>query len=235
MFRCFKKVSWVWFTLCMFLCVSCNSEQKQGNEALRMGDYDRAIQKFSQVLDADPADRDARYGIALAYFGKAEASEKIGQPSIDLWIKTQPEFRIVQKIDSTVARAMHSTALFYLARAKVMENSQAKVLGMLNESIELDSTNDFSLNLKGLVLQGMGDEEAAQKIFTDILSKNPNFAPAYSNLGNLYWEQGKIEEAWDIWSMGSIQFPKNSHLKRWTKIAEDRLKSNVLEAEGKNP
>ena len=235
MFRCFKKVSWVWFTLCMFLCVSCNSEQKQGNEALRMGDYDRAIQKFSQVLDADPADRDARYGIALAYFGKAEASEKIGQPSIDLWIKTQTEFRILQKIDSTVARAMHSTALFYLARAKVMENSQAKVLGMLNESIELDSTNDFSLNLKGLVLQGMGDEEAAQKIFTDILSKNPNFAPAYSNLGNLYWEQGKIEEAWDIWSMGSIQFPKNSHLNRWTKIAEDRLKSNVLEAEGKNP
>jgi chorismate mutase len=69
----------------------------------------------------------------------------------------------------------------------------------------------------------------------DILSKNPNFAPAYSNLGNLYWELGDIEDAWDIWSMGSIQFPQNSHLKRWTKIAEDSLKSSALEKDGLKP
>ncbi len=232
MIRSIVTHSLAWVLPCALLCTGCKSQQDLGNEALHIGDYDRAIFKFSNVLDAEPADRDARYGIALAYFGKAEAAEKVGQHSIDLWTKTQTEFRILQKIDSSLARAMYSTALFYLARAKIIDDSNAKVLGILNESIGLDSTNYFSQNLKGLVLQGMGETDQAQKIFLEILSKNPNFAPAYSNLGNLYWELGNIEEAWDIWSMGSIQFPQNSHLKRWTKIAEDSLKSSALEKDG---
>ena len=233
--RSYARHSLMWMLSCALLCIGCNSYQDLGNEALHVGDYDRAIQKFSKALDEAPADRDARYGIALAYFGKAEAAEKIGQHSVELWTKTQTEFRILQKIDSSVAPAMYSTALFYLARAKIMDDSKAKVLGILNESIALDSTNYFSQNLKGLVLQGMVDTDEAQKIFMDILSKNPNFAPAYSNLGNLYWELGDIEDAWDIWSMGSIQFPQNSHLKRWTKIAEDSLKSSALEKDGLKP
>jgi tetratricopeptide (TPR) repeat protein len=211
-----------------FLVTGCRSSLEMGNEALRIGDFERAIAKFSEVLDNSPADREARYGMALAYFGKAEAAEKVGEHSTRLWMRTLAEFRILAKIDSSVARKMHSTALFYLARAKTIENPKARILGILDESLNLDSTNSFSWNLKALALQGEGDDASAEKIFTFLLSKYPDFSPAYSNLGNLYWEKGNVEEAWDIWSMGALRFPQNRHLAYWTKVAEDSLKAKAL-------
>ena len=148
-----------------FGVAGCNSLEQSGSEALQVGDYDRAMKAFSAALDKRPADRNARYGMALAWFGKAESAETIGQHSVELWTKTLSEFAILAKIDSSLAREMHSSALFYLARAKVEENPRAKVLGILNRSLDLDSTNYFSLNLKALVLQKMGENDLAQKIF----------------------------------------------------------------------
>lgn len=218
---------------CALSVAGCRSSLELGNEALRIGDFDRAARKFSEALDENPANRDARYGLALSLFGKAEAAEKVGNHSVKLWMRTLTEFRILSNIDSSVAKKMHSSALFYLARARTLENPQSKILGILNESLALDSTNYFSWNLKALALQGAGDAEGAKKIFSWIISENPDFSPAYSNLGNLYWEAGNVEDAWDIWSIGSLRFPENHHLEFWTRVAEDSL--NVrLAKEGKS-
>lgn len=214
---------------CAALLASCDNYRERGETALRIGDFDRAVTNFSKALDASPADRDARYGLALAYFGNAEALEKIGQHSVPLWEKTEAEFRILKKVDDTrKADAMHSTCLFYLARALVAQDSGARVLGILDESIGLDSTNYYSYNLKALILESLGSDKEAQDIFVFILTKNPEFVSAYSNLGNLYWEQGRTGDAWDIWSMGQAKFPDNRHLAYWTKIAEDSLKAAAL-------
>ncbi len=218
---------------CALSVAGCRSPLELGNEALRVGDFDRASSKFSEVLDKDPANRDARYGMALSLFGKAEAAEKVGNHSARLWTHALTEFRILSKIDSAAAKRMHSSALFYLARARTLENPKARILGILNESLALDSTNYFSWNLKALALQGAGDVESARKIFAWIVSENPDFSPAYSNLGNLYWEMGNVEDAWDIWSMGSLRFPENHHLEFWTRVAEDSLKARLAK-EGKS-
>ncbi len=214
----------------IFFLTSCGVDFKtRGAEALRIEDYARAIQNFSFALDRAPMDRDARYGLALAYYGEAEVAEKLGTHPLDLWSKAHDEFRILARVDfSHKADAMHSTCLFYLARASVFQNRGAKVLGILDESIALDSANYYSYNLKGLMLQGLGEGEKAKDIFIFIISKDPEFSSAYSNLGNLYWEEGKIEDAWDVWSMGRDKFPNNDHLKYWTQIAEDSLKAKVL-------
>ena len=71
-----------------FGVAGCNSLEQSGSEALQVGDYDRAMKAFSAALDKRPADRNARYGMALACFGKAESAEKIGQHSVELWTKT---------------------------------------------------------------------------------------------------------------------------------------------------
>lgn len=221
-----KKIGFL-LLFCALSVAGCRSSLELGNEALRVGDFDRAARKFSEALDENPANRDARYGMALSLFGKAEAAEKVGNHSVTLWMRTLTEFRILSNIDSSVAKKMYSSALFYLARARTLENPQAKILGILNESLALDSTNYFSWNLKALALQGAGDAEGAKKIFSWIISEDPDFSPAYSNLGNLYWEAGNVEDAWDIWSMGSLRFPENHHLEFWTRVAEDSLKARL--------
>lgn len=200
----------------------------RGNVALRIGDYGRAISNFSKALDEDPGHRDARYGLALAYYAVAEDHEHLKNSTYELWERAVQEFEILAKVDSSKSiNGNYSNSLFYLARATLEKNSNANVMPLLDQSILLDSLNYFSLNLKGLLLDGRGQTEDARKIFIYIVTKEPKFASAYVNLGNLYWDEGDVESAWDIWSMGHEALPKDRVLTHWTKVAEDSLKAMV--------
>ena len=209
-------------------CACSGDDLKRGDEALRIGDYERAITNFSKVLDDEPANRDARYGLAIAYYAVAEDKERLRESTFALWKRTVREFKILSVVDSSdKVKPMYSTSLFYLARAMLSENNQAKVLSLLDQSIQLDSSNYFSYNLKALILGGQGDVEGAKKIYAYIVTREPKFASAYVNLGNIYWNAHDYESAWDIWSMGHEALPKDPVLAKWTKVAEDSLKAMV--------
>ena len=105
------------------------------------------------------------------------------------------------------------------------------MLSLLDRSIQLDTANYFSYNLKALILANQGRVEEAKKIYVYIVTKEPKFASAYLNLGNLYWEEHDVESAWDIWSMGHEALPKDVALARWTRVAEDSLKAMVQSGE----
>ena len=213
-------------------CACVEDDVARGNEALRIGDYDRAVSNFSKALDMQPANRDARYGLALAYYSIAEQNEHLKVPVLDTWQRTVNEFRILSRVDSSGRiSGTYSTSLFYLARATLASNAHADVLPLLDKSIALDSANYFSYNLKALVLGNLGRTEEAKKIFIFIVTKNPKFASAYLNLGNIYWSEGDIESAWDIWSMGHEAVPENTGLARWTTVAEDSLKALAIAGE----
>ena len=212
----------------VFLCACSDCDMVRGDDALRIGDYDRAVTSFSKVLDQKPADRDARYGLAIAYYAIAEDKERLKESTYALWERTVREFKILSVVDtSEKIKPMYSTALFYLARAMLSENESAKVLSLLNLSIQLDPSNYFSYNLKALILGGQGDIDGAKKIYAYIVTREPKFTSAYVNLGNLYWNERDYESAWDIWSMGHEALPDDPVLAKWTKVAEDTLKSMV--------
>lgn len=213
--------------------MSCvNDDIKRGNDALRIGDYERAITNFSKALDVDPANRDARYGLALSYYAEAEQADRFNDSSFDRWNRTAREFKILYGLDSSGSiDANYSTCLFYLARATLNHDASANVLPLLNKSIALDSLNYFSYNLKGLILarsSAPGDLNRAKNIFIHIVTREPGFISAYINLGNIYWDEGDVESAWDTWSAGLQKAPTNSSLIYWTQVAEDSLKSMVL-------
>lgn len=219
--------------LAAFLLMSCVKDDiRRGNDALRIGDYDRAIANFSKALDSDPANRDARYGLALSYYAEAEDAERLKDSSFARWNRTAHEFKILSALDSSGSiDANYSTCLFYLARATLNHDASANVLPLLNKSIQLDSLNFFSHNLKGLILAQSGNVEDvnnAKNIFIHIVTREPQFVSAYINLGNIYWDEGDVESAWDTWSAGLQKAPTNKSLIYWTRVAEDSLKSMVL-------
>ena len=218
------------FSLSLMSCVK--DDIRRGNDALRIGDYDRAIANFSKALDSDPANRDARYGLALSYYAEAEDAERLKDSSFARWNRTAREFKILSALDSSGSiDANYSTCLFYLARATLNHDASANVLPLLNKSIQLDSLNFFSHNLKGLILAQSGNVEDvnnAKNIFIHIVTREPQFVSAYINLGNIYWDEGDVESAWDTWSAGLQKAPTNKSLIYWTRVAEDSLKSMVL-------
>ena len=208
---------------------ACNgNDMNRGDEALRIGDYDRAVTNFSKVLDNEPVNRDARYGLAIAYYAIAEDKERLRESTLAYWERTVREFKILSVVDTSgKSKPMYSTSLFYLARAMLAENAQAKVLSLLDRSIQLDPQNYFSYNLKALILAGQGNIDEAKKIYAYIVTREPKFASAYVNLGNLYWNAHDYESAWDIWSMGHEALPQDAVLAKWTRVAEDSLKAMV--------
>ena len=214
--------------MAIFFCACVENDMYRAGEALSIGDYDRAVANFSKVLDAEPANRDARYGLAIAYYGIAEDKERLKEKTLALWERTVREFKILSVVDSgEKVKPMYSTSLFYLARAMLSENEQAKVLPLLDKSIQLDPENYFSYNLKALILGGLGDTDGAKKIYAYIVTKDPKFASAYVNLGNLYWNVRDYESAWDIWSMGHEALPDDPVLAKWTHVAEYSLRAMV--------
>jgi tetratricopeptide (TPR) repeat protein len=220
--------------LCLFLCLfpfwACQNDlYEKGEKTLAIGDFKRAASFFSSVLDEDPLGMKARYGLALSYFGLAEEMEWRGENALSFWQKAYDEFRILERarvLDGY--EKMYSTCLFYWARATLSLDPEASVLSVLDRSIELDSTNYFSFNLKGLFLQSKGQDSLAQETFVYIIAKEPEFIAAYSNLGNLYWKKGDYENAWDIWSMGLQKYPNDPYLKTWTERAQDSLTVRFL-------
>lgn len=227
------RVCYITVVLFTFMLMSCvNDDIKRGNDALRIGDYERAIANFSKALDVEPANRDARYGLALSYYAEAEQADRIKDSSFVRWSRAAREFKILYGLDSSGSiDANYSTCLFYLARATLGHDASANVLPLLNKSIDLDSLNYFSYNLKGLILSRSnvpGDQNSAKNIFIHIVTREPGFISAYINLGNIYWEEGDVESAWDTWSAGLQKAPTNSSLIYWTQVAEDSLKSMVL-------
>ena len=95
------------------LCACNGNDMNRGDEALRIGDYDRAIANFSKVLDREPANRDARYGLAIAYYAIAEDKERLKENTLALWERTTREFKILSVIDSSdKVTPLYSTALF---------------------------------------------------------------------------------------------------------------------------
>lgn len=230
MLGCIRLLATFAFALLLAACVE--NDVRRGNDALRIGDYDRAVISFNKALDADPANRDARYGLALSYYAIAEASERLRIPTFDLWSQAAKEFRILSNIDSSgKINANYSTCLFYLARAALKRDASADVMPMLDQSIQLDSLNYFSYNLKALILakSDIPDNlKTAKNIYIHIITHDPDFVSAYINLGNMYWDEGDVESAWDTWSAGLQKSPKNQSLIYWTHVAEDSLKAMVL-------
>ena len=228
-----RRVSCIAVLLIAFFLVSCvKDDVRRGNDALRIGDYSRAIANFSKALDAEPANRDARYGLALSYYAEAEQAERVKDSSFDRWNRAAREFKILSVLDSSGSiDANYSTCLFYLARATLSHDASANVLPLLDKSIQLDSLNYFSFNLKGLILaqsENAADIKSAKNIFIHIVTREPQFVSAYINLGNIYWGEGDVESAWDTWSAGLEKSPDNRSLIYWTQVAEDSLKSMVL-------
>ena len=228
-----RRVCYIAVLLIAFFLVSCvKDDVRRGNDALRIGDYSRAIANFSKALDAEPANRDARYGLALSYYAEAEQAEHVKDSSFDRWNRAAREFKILSVLDSSGSiDANYSTCLFYLARATLSHDASANVLPLLDKSIQLDSLNYFSFNLKGLILaqsENAADIKSAKNIFIHIVTREPQFVSAYINLGNIYWGEGDVESAWDTWSAGLEKSPDNRSLIYWTQVAEDSLKSMVL-------
>jgi len=217
--------------VCLVLFGCRDSELRQaGKDALRVGDYGRAAKSWSQVLDGNPADAEARYGYAMSLFKAARQLDRDHRNSNEAWDSCAHEFHILLRLDSSASvRSMASTSLFQVARQRIVDDRFEDARDILGDAIKLDSTDWFAWNLHGLVEEGLGKPEAAKNIYEWIIAHNPDFIAAYINLGNLDWSEHRYGESWDDWSLGLERDSTNTYLKDWVQRAGNKLKEEALQ------
>lgn len=75
------------------------------------------------------------------------------------------------------------------------QGEYADALGYLDERIEADGNDIQSRFLKGLVLMGQGDTQAAREAFQEVARLFPRLPESYNNLAVIYAEVGEYEKA----------------------------------------
>ncbi len=75
-------------------------------------------------------------------------------------------------------------------------------LEALKEFLEKEPNDSFTRYALALEHQSLGQTETAIALLTEVLQRDPNYIPAYHQLGQLYTKLNKTQEAKEIYRKG---------------------------------
>lgn len=132
-----------------------------------------AINYFNQQLREDPRDLDSLYGLALAHQKEGNLPK-----AIEIFkgiIAERPE-------DAEVRRDL---GILYFDRHEFEQAAAA-----LEKAVAARPEDKICLYYLGRNYEEMGDLDRAIKVYQQLIGKDPNYAPAYRNLGLIYDKKG---------------------------------------------
>ena len=103
-------------------------------------------------------------------------------------------------------------AYLLLTQLYVATNKQDQAIAKLNAFVEKNKDVPALMQL-GLLQQGQKHFDAARDAYEQLLSVNPNFAPALNNLAFIYSEHlGQLDKAYDLAKKATAIAPNEPHL-----------------------
>ena len=206
-----------------FIGCSTDNQTQVGFDALAIDDFSRSKKIFNLILDEDPKNSRARYGLAVSWYKEGQAFQKLQKANSTHWEKAEHNFSILAKTDTTVnVSSWHSMCLYYLAKNSLTNNPSGS-LKLLNQSIKLDSENTFALQLKALISFELEQYSTAIELWNRLTIINETDTQAWISLGKTYWKIGEYNDALIHWELGLEQNPNNQTLNSWVDFAQENL------------
>lgn len=150
----------------------------EGVDLLKNQQYEQAIEKFKAAAIADAAHKDARLGLANAYF------------RLQQW-----ENAIVALKEVITLDANDTAALEMLAKAQFNAKKYADAIASLEKLIGAGSDNAEFYALLGSSASANKDEIKAEKAFVKAIELKTDNVSVYHRLAILYNRQKKTKEA----------------------------------------
>lgn len=150
-----------------------------GSVYVKLGQYDKAINAFEEVIQSNPEDLKANYNLAYSY-------DMSGQ-----YERAAPLYRKLISLNPENANAYYG--LLFRLHDKAAQYEKAVEVGQ--EIISLDPDNPNAQYNLGIIYIKLENYEKAIETFDHILSINPNFDPAIYNIGLVYSKQKKYPDA----------------------------------------
>ncbi len=136
------------------------------------------------AINIGSKNQQARYSTALTYF----------QKSIKNFERLLTVTREQEPVKKQMATTYREWGKFYGERMGRFDDA----LGMLKKSQEIDTENDETYRLMGLCYASTGKLNDAIKLFNELITKQPDNANLYFNLGAFYDQLGNKQKAGEL-------------------------------------
>jgi protein O-GlcNAc transferase len=150
-----------------------------------------------------------------------------------------------QVLDAAIARFPDEPEyLFERARQLIAANHKREALPLLERAALSASADERVWNALGVAREAAGDQESALQSFAKAIARQPKFAVAHANYGQLARQMGRIKEGVDALRHAVVLAPKDAaacgnlidalvgtgHLQEAIIQAERALASNLIES-----
>jgi tetratricopeptide (TPR) repeat protein len=161
-----------------------------GNVLMEKGQYEEAIEHFTEALRIDPQYLDARGNLAKSFNGLGATLQKQNKAdqAIEKWkqaIQFDPE---------------HSNAYFNIGLALAGKGKHEQAIEYFKQASQQKPDWYEPYNDLGLAYAQQGREGLAVENYNKALQLKPDYPNAHYNLGGLYYRQGKVELAVSHWT-----------------------------------
>ncbi len=179
---------------------------------LRQGHAAQAERMLRRLAAQGPADGVLRHVLGLALLALGRSDEALDE--FDLVIGTPMESAALHfnrslalsasqypdVAEASLLRALELDPNFpgartALVRLQLTRGDGAAALAHLELLLATELASAHLINLRGVALHLSGRFDEATACFEDAISRQPDFAEAWSNLGNLQYDQRKLESA----------------------------------------
>lgn len=233
-----NKLIWVLLGV-VFVLIGCQKSLidvaerfvEQGNQALSVKDYSRAIVSFNNSLDQIPSQPEARFGLARSFHSLASNSGSSQLSLLDsaynqvgFW-KRAVELKNGSFEKNVDYQSFYNKVHVEYAVQLFKKGIYSQSLNVLNNtiSIEKDSVNYLGyLQVTSFIYFSRSQDSIAIELGRLLIESYPEFESGYLDVGKMYWQVEDYEEALIVWSVGQERFPKNEELSYWVLEAMDK-------------
>ncbi len=193
---------------------------------------DEAVKKYKEAIELDPQFAVAQTRLAWAYLRSYALHSNAGELSLAeanarAAIRTNPDL-----VDAHVA----------LGSVYQQRGDSDRAALEYKKALALDPADSHTLIYQSRLLAANGKWPQAESKLQQVISMRPNYWLAYNDLGMLYNQQGKYEEALKEFRAASVAAPKNAlalanvggvclALGKWQEAMESFNKSYQLKAD----
>lgn len=191
--------------------------------------YDSAIGEYLEVLSLKPKHKESlvtlgnlykaegRVGDALKYFEQAESAGLNTSMFYTAWGLALAQSNNLEQAKLKLAKAekmnkSKAPSEIFLGKGVIdyKEGNLEKALEDLDTAIKKKvGNNPQARNFKAEILYAMGKVEEAKKEFIIEIEKEDAVPAAFQVLGNIYLQEGKLEQAQKAFELGCKWYPKN--------------------------